>query len=132
MSYFHYWLCDVKSRSCRGVLDTTLCVLDTTLCDKVCQWLEAGRWFSLGTPVSSTNKTDSHDITKILLKVAVDTINPKSILFKWKTKVIALLLHYLCSLFTIIELTLVMNMHKTIYNWTLNNRKRINKSIICR
>ena len=48
--------------------------LDTTLCDKVCQWLAAGRWFSLGTPVSSTNKTDRHDITEILLKVALNTI----------------------------------------------------------
>jgi hypothetical protein len=36
--------------------------LDTTLCDKVCQWLVAGRWVSLGTPVSSTNKTDRHYI----------------------------------------------------------------------
>ena len=26
-----------------------------------------------GTPVSSTNKTDSHDITEILLKVALNT-----------------------------------------------------------
>jgi hypothetical protein len=33
--------------------------------------LEAGRWFSPGTPVSSTNKTDRHDITEILLKVAL-------------------------------------------------------------
>ena len=32
-------------------------VPDTTLCDKVCQWLAAGRWFSPGTRVSSTNKT---------------------------------------------------------------------------
>jgi Ras-related protein Rab-21 len=33
--------------------------------------------FSLGTPVSSTNKTDLHDIiiTDILLKVVVNTIN---------------------------------------------------------
>ena len=31
--------------------------LATTLCDKVCQWLAEGRWFSPGTPVSSTNKT---------------------------------------------------------------------------
>jgi hypothetical protein len=30
----------------------------TTLCDKVCQWLATGRWFSPGLPVSSTNKTD--------------------------------------------------------------------------
>jgi len=35
----------------------------TTLCDYVCQWLATGRWFSLGSPVSSTNKTDCHDIT---------------------------------------------------------------------
>ena len=41
----------------------------TTLCDKVCQWLATGRWFPPGCPVSSTNKTDSHDITEILLKV---------------------------------------------------------------
>ena len=27
-------------------------VLDTTLCDKVCQWLVAGRWFSQCPPVS--------------------------------------------------------------------------------
>ena len=32
-------------------------VLDTTLCDTVCQWLATGQWFSPGTPVSSTNKT---------------------------------------------------------------------------
>ena len=29
------------------------------------------RWFSLDTPVFSTNKTDRHDITEILLRVAV-------------------------------------------------------------
>ena len=34
----------------------------------------AGLWFSLGTPVSSTNKTDHHDITEILLKVELNTI----------------------------------------------------------
>ena len=30
-------------------------VLDTTLCDKVCQWFGASLSFSAGTPVSSTN-----------------------------------------------------------------------------
>jgi hypothetical protein len=30
-----------------------------------------GRWFSPGTPVSSTTKTDPHDIAEILLKVAL-------------------------------------------------------------
>jgi hypothetical protein len=33
----------------------------------------AGRWFSLGTTDSSTNKTDRHDITEKLLKVAIKT-----------------------------------------------------------
>ena len=56
-----------KSCSWRGVHDTTLY-------DKVCQLLAAGRWFSWGTLVSSTNKTDHHDITEILLKVALNTI----------------------------------------------------------
>jgi hypothetical protein len=47
---------------------------DTTLCDKVCQWLATGRWFSKGTPVSSTKKTDRDDISEILLKVVLNTI----------------------------------------------------------
>ena len=35
-------------------------------------------WFSLGTLVSSTNKTDHHNITEILLKVALNSINLNS------------------------------------------------------
>ena len=52
------------------------CVLDTTLFDKVCHWLATDRWFSSDTPVSSSsaNETDHHDITGILLKVAL-TLN---------------------------------------------------------
>ena len=57
---------EFEPHSCRGVLDATLC-------DKVCQWLVTGRWFSQGTPVCSTNKTDHHDIAEILLKVALHT-----------------------------------------------------------
>ena len=37
--------------------------------------IATGRWFSPGTPVSSTNKTDRHDITEILLIVALNTTN---------------------------------------------------------
>jgi hypothetical protein len=37
--------------------------------DKVYQLLAQGRWFSLGTPASSTTKTGRHDIAEILLKV---------------------------------------------------------------
>jgi hypothetical protein len=49
-------------------------VLDTTLSDQDCQWLAAGWWVYPGTPVSSTNRTDHHDIAEILLKVALNTI----------------------------------------------------------
>jgi hypothetical protein len=45
------------------------------LSDKVYQLLAHGRWFSPGTLVSSTTKIGSHDITEILLKVALNSIN---------------------------------------------------------
>jgi hypothetical protein len=40
--------------------------------------LTCDRWFSPGTPVSSTNKTDRHELTEILLKVALNTITPST------------------------------------------------------
>ena len=43
--------------------------------DKVYQLLAHCRYFSPGTLVSSTTKTDHHDIAEILLKVALNTIN---------------------------------------------------------
>jgi hypothetical protein len=43
---YHHQSCEFEPHSWRGVLDTTLC-------DKVCQW------FSLSTPVSSTTKTNN-------------------------------------------------------------------------
>lgn len=46
-------------------------VLDTTLCDRACQWLAAGLWSSLCTMVSSTYKTEYHYITDTLLKVTL-------------------------------------------------------------
>jgi hypothetical protein len=33
-----------------------------------------GQWFSLSPPVSTTNKTDRHDLTEILLNVTFNTI----------------------------------------------------------
>jgi hypothetical protein len=43
------------------------------VCEKVYQQLATDWWFSPGPPLSS-NKTDCHDITEILLKVALNTI----------------------------------------------------------
>ena len=60
----------------------------TTLCDTVCQWLATGWWFSSGPPVSSTNKTDSYDITEILLKVALSTFKQTNDMQSWLKSVI--------------------------------------------
>jgi hypothetical protein len=43
--------------------------------DKVYQLLAQGRWFSPGTPTSSTTKTGRHDIAEIQLKVKTQKIN---------------------------------------------------------
>jgi hypothetical protein len=43
--------------------------------DNVYQLLAHGRWISPGTPASSTTNTGRHDITEILLKVALNTNN---------------------------------------------------------
>jgi hypothetical protein len=82
----------VRIRSWRGVMNTTLC-------DKVCQWLAAGRWFSPCTPVSSTNKTDRHDISEILLKVAFWTHLTKTyllliVVILWNTSDILVLFKF--------------------------------------
>ena len=54
----------------RGCCDRDgMVVGSTTICDKVCQLLVTGRWFSPGPPAPSTNKTDRHNITEILLIV---------------------------------------------------------------
>ena len=81
-SWVYNYLCNqclspLKLCSWRGVLYTTLC-------DKVCQWLSAGLWFFIG----SSNKTDRHDITEILLKVTLNTItlNSYKIIIFWVHK----------------------------------------------
>jgi hypothetical protein len=39
--------------------------------DKVYQLLAQGRWFSLGTPASSSTKTGRHDIAEITPKIKI-------------------------------------------------------------
>jgi hypothetical protein len=51
------------------------CIRLAVASDQIYQLLAHGRWFSPGTPVSSTTKTGRHDIAEILLKVALSTIN---------------------------------------------------------
>jgi hypothetical protein len=67
ISAYHHLRCEFESRSWRGMLNKY-----TTLCDQVRQQLSVCRWFS------STNKTDRHYITEILLKVALSKITPNA------------------------------------------------------
>jgi hypothetical protein len=66
-SAYHHSSCEFESHSWWGVLDTTLC-------DKVCQWFAICLWFST---ISSTNKTE------ILLKMALNTIIPNPLDINW-------------------------------------------------
>jgi hypothetical protein len=50
--------------------------------NKVYQLLVHGRWFSPGTPASSTTKTGCHDIAEILQKVALNTTKINQNCFK--------------------------------------------------
>jgi hypothetical protein len=52
----------------------------------------ACRWFSPGTLVSSTNKTDHHNIAEILLKRALNTTTLAPIYFVYTCIIIAVLL----------------------------------------
>ena len=72
ISVYNHSSCEFKSWSW-----CTWGVLDTTLCDKVCQWLATDLWFSTATPVSSTNITDCHDIIESGVKH--HSPNPNSI-----------------------------------------------------
>ena len=62
---YHHWCCESESRSGQCVQHYVI---------KFISDLPTGRWFSPGPSVSSTNKTDRHDITEILLKVALNII----------------------------------------------------------
>jgi hypothetical protein len=50
--------------------------------DKVYQLLAHGRWFSPGTPASSTTNTGRHDIAEILLKVVLKRQKSKKSIFE--------------------------------------------------
>jgi hypothetical protein len=64
ISAYHHWCREIESWSERGVQHYV----------KVCHWHVTSPWFSLGPSISSSNKTDHHEITEILLKVALNTI----------------------------------------------------------
>ena len=71
-SWYNYLCNQYKSSSCElepvhGEVHSTQHYVIKFISD-----FATGQWFS---PVSSTNKTDCHDITETLLKMALNTIN---------------------------------------------------------
>jgi hypothetical protein len=91
ISNYHHWSCEFESCSLRGVLNTTLC-------DKVCQRLATGLWFSRGTLVSSTNKTEWHDIAEIGIKHhKPNHIQISRIPFIYDSAILVKIIHYLQS-----------------------------------
>jgi hypothetical protein len=52
-----------------------LLLLLLLLCDKVCQWLATGRWFSPYTSVSSTNKTKKYFIQINMKRLGINYHN---------------------------------------------------------
>ena len=63
--------------------------------------------FSMGTPVSSSNKTDCHDINEILLKVVLNTIIP-----------------FLSTMYVYCVFLAMLKSPKQLQNFTKNNRNK--------
>jgi hypothetical protein len=86
ISWYHHFIDDIRPGFVNYKKECTLLAAasDTDL-------LAHGRWFSPGTPASSTTKTGRHDIAEILLKVALKYPPPPK---KKKKKIILLKIWY--------------------------------------
>jgi hypothetical protein len=85
----------------------------------------AGRWFSPGSPVSSTNKTDHRDITGILLKTKILTLTLHASYYSYG--VLVLLSANTLSTITVFIVIHVYNNNK-IYKDMESTELRIKKS----
>jgi hypothetical protein len=88
----------------RGSL-SVICDRSMVFSGEVCQWFATGQWFSPGSPFSFTNKTDRHEITEILLKVALSTIKQTNRLHLLRPATLSIILvwgvyGFICNLFS--------------------------------
>ena len=65
ISSHHHDICEFESRSWWGVLDAKLC-------DKVCQWLATGRWFSSDTLVPVSQKVVNRKLGRTIIFTVYD------------------------------------------------------------
>ena len=130
------WIYNYLSNQCLSPLMLWVRILIkarcTTLCYKVCQWLTTDRWFSPGPLVSSTNKTDRHDIAEILLKVALSTIKQANIklayFYKYKFWMKISLINFQICRFC--DSNIWSPMLLSIYGFCRQNRKIFRKEAI--
>ena len=121
--WFIYYLCNqcLSPLSCELESCTWRGVLITTLCDQVCKWTMAGQWSFPGTPVFSTNKTDRHNMTEILLKVASNTIT--SIIYFMNLKItgfFSLIVHVYRYLTPVTAIKLKFNLSDNEFKYCFN------------
>ena len=109
---FLHWCCECESRSGWGVQHYVI------------KWFTTGWWFSPGPPVSSTNKTDCHDIAEILLKVALNTIKQTNI-YTWNYREGTVLQVTRCSWYTCLLSQFSTKMTKKIINIQINGKYEI-------
>jgi hypothetical protein len=85
------------------------CTRLATASDNVYQLLAHGRWFSPGTPASSTTKAGHHDIAEILLKVVLNTNNQSiNIMFKI---IVFLIIMLFTQLYVRVSISLTFGKH---------------------
>jgi hypothetical protein len=98
----------------------------------VSDWRKVDRWFSPGTPVPSTNKTDHHDIAEILLSLALNTMTLTANHYLYSS--ITLLFDFYIFLPVRIAIHVINTFDLTIYYvwpWRWNASISWNTSLLC-
>ena len=111
------WIYNYLCNQCPSPLKLWVLTLFMARCTQYnIMWLATGQWFSPGTPVSSTNKTDGHDKTEILLKATFNiiTLTHPFIKFKKNINILPLQLYRVHSTIIIVLPLQLYRVHSTI------------------
>ena len=96
-----------------------------TLCHKVCRWLAAYRWFSSGTPVSSTNKTNLQIYLKYCWKLKTPKPQtPITVIRKINNYSTTILTLMLWTILTFIKISLK-------WTWWILNYAKFYWNVLC-
>jgi len=88
------------------------------------------RWFSPGTPISSANKNDLHDIAEILLKVALNAIKShRFIQCSIQTGFSVLIYTFITITKCVLLIRIHVHDHNVIIEW--NEKCYVTNEIVC-